>query len=97
MTQTETLKYQSVSIDTMNEQINLRLPEKMLASARSYADKNGFGNVQELLKELLRERLFEEPGITKKELSLVKQLKAVAEKNNLYGTEAQLFRKLQRK
>ena len=85
-----------VSIDTMNTQINLRLPEKMLTSARSYARKHGFGTVQDLIKETLRDRLFEKPGISSAELALVKKLTEVSEKKNLYGTEKQLFQKLKR-
>lgn len=49
-----------VSIDSMNKQVNVRLPEKMLVSAKNYAKKNGFSTVQEFIKETLREKLFEE-------------------------------------
>lgn len=86
-----------VSIGSMNTQINLRLSERMLISAQDYANKYGFGTIQEFVKELMRERLFEEPVITKEELALVKQLVAVNEKKNLYGTEEQLFNKLKRR
>ena len=85
-----------VSIDNMNTQINIRLPDKMLNSAKSYAEIHGFGTVQEFIKETLREKLFEK-DISKKELLLVKQLRSVAEKNNLYGTEKELFDKLKKK
>ncbi|MBD3319336.1 hypothetical protein GF342_05500 [Candidatus Woesearchaeota archaeon] len=80
----------------MNEQINLRLPDKMVNSARKYAKKHGFSTVQEFIKELLRETLFEKPSITKKELILVKKLIEAAEKEDLYGTEKELFSKLKR-
>lgn len=78
----------------MNTQINLRLPEKMLVSAQTYAEKYGFGTIQEFIKELMRERLFEEPKISKEELALVKKLVAASEKKNLYGSEEELFKKL---
>lgn len=94
---TERFIYHLVSIDNMNTQINLRLPEKLLVSARTYASKHGFGTMQEFIKELMRERLFEEPMVSKKELALVKRLIEVSEKKDLYGTEAQLFKKLRRK
>ncbi|MFH1072809.1 MAG: ribbon-helix-helix domain-containing protein [Nanoarchaeota archaeon] len=81
----------------MNSQINIRLPEKMVDSAQTYADKHGFGSIQELIKELMRERLFEEPDISKEEFALVKKLITVAEKKNLYGTEEDLFKKLKRR
>ena len=80
----------------MNTQISLRLPEKMLVSAESYVEKHGFSTLQEFIKELMREKLFEEPLISKKELALVKKLIEASEKKNLYGTEAELFSKLRR-
>jgi hypothetical protein len=85
-----------VSIGIMNTQINIRLPEKILVSARSYAEKHGFGTLQDFIKETVREKLFEETGITKEELGLVKRLVTVSEKKNLYGSEKELFKKLKR-
>ncbi len=78
----------------MNQQINVRLPEKFLASAVEYANKHGFGTVQELIKETLREKLFEKPDISKRELALVKRLVEVSEKEKLYRSEKELFRKI---
>jgi len=83
-----------VSIGTMNTQINVRLPSKLLSSARSYAEEHGFGTVQDFLKETIREKLFDEPEISREELILVKKLVEASEKNELYGTEEQLFKKL---
>jgi len=90
-------KYQMVSNGIMNTQINLRMPDELLEQSREYAKKHGFGNVQELIKESLREKLFEKPMITKEELLLVKKLAEVTRKKNLFGTEEELFRKLKRK
>ena len=81
----------------MNTQINLRLSEKMLSSAKSYANKNGFGTVQEFIKETVREKLFEKPEINKEELILVKKLAEISLKKNLFGTEEELFKRLKRK
>jgi Arc/MetJ-type ribon-helix-helix transcriptional regulator len=83
-----------VSIDIMNTQINIRMPEKLLRSVRSYSDEHGFGSVQEFVKETIREKLFDEPEITKEELELVKKLATVSEKKKLYGTEKEMFEKL---
>ena len=85
-----------VSNGIMNTQINLRLPEKMLVSAQTYVEKHGCNTVQDFIKELMREKLFEEPKISKEELTLVKKLIEASEKKNLYGTEAELFSKLRR-
>ena len=90
----KTFIYQLVSIDTMNTQINVRLPEKVLVSAKSYAKEHGFNSIQELIKESIREKIFEKPHISKDELALVRKLVEFSEKKNLYGTEEQLFKKL---
>jgi len=95
MVQDETFLYQEIPIDTMNTQVNLRLPEKLLVSAKTYAKKHGFSTVQEFIKETIREKLFVE--ISEKELALVKKLVEVSEKKNLYGTEEELFKKLRKR
>ena len=81
----------------MNTQINLRLPEKVLVSAKSYMEEHGFSTLQEFIKEAIREKLFDELEISKEELTLVKKLVEVSEKKNLYGTEKYLFDKLKRR
>lgn len=81
----------------MNTQINLRMPEKLLTSVKVYTEEHGFSNIQEFIKETIREKLFDEPEITKEELALVKKLVEVSEKKNLYGTEEELFAKLEKK
>ena len=86
-----------VSIGIMNTQINLRLPGKLHFSAKSYAEEHGYGTIQEFIKETVREKLFDEPEISKEELELVKKLAEVSAKNNLFGTEEELFKKLRRK
>ena len=94
---TENLKYQMVSIDTMNTQINLRLPEKLLTAVKCYSKKHGFNSIQEFIKETLRERLFGMEELTKEEFDLVKKLIEVSEKKNLYVSEKELFKKLRRR
>ena len=86
-----------VSIGIMNTQINLRMPQKLLSSVKSYSDEHGYGSVQDFIKETVREKLFDEPEISKEELALVKKLAEVAEKKKLYGTEKELFAKLKRR
>ncbi len=86
-----------VSIGIMNTQVNLRIPQKLLSSVKSYSDEHGYGSVQDFIKETIREKLFDEPEISKEELALVKKLAEVSEKKKLYGTEKELFDKLRRK
>ncbi|MBI4440386.1 hypothetical protein HY638_05425 [Candidatus Woesearchaeota archaeon] len=80
----------------MNTQINLRLPPTLASSAKAYARRYGYGTVQDFIKETVREKLFG-PGISKKELALVKKLGEASDINNLYGSEEALFQKLRRK
>jgi hypothetical protein len=86
-----------VSIGIMNTQINIRMPQKLLSSVKSYSNEHGFGSVQDFIKETIREKLFDEPEISKEELALVKKLVDVSEKKKLYGTEKELFAKLRRR
>ena len=55
MPQTETYKYQMVSIDIMNAQVNVRMPVTLLRHAEKYAKHNGYASVQEVVREALRE------------------------------------------
>ena len=78
----------------MNTQVNLRISDDLLEQSRDYAKKHGFWNVQELIKEALREKVVEGLTITKKELTLVKRLVDVTKKKNLLGTEEELLKRL---
>ena len=49
---------------------------------------------QDFIKETVREKIFEEETISKDELILVKKLIEVTEKENLFGSEKELFKKL---
>lgn len=77
----------------MNEQINVRLPTTLLVNARKHAASHGYGTVQELIKESLREKLFGEE-LTAQEAALIRKIITVSKKRNLFGTEEELFKKL---
>ncbi|MBU1975359.1 MAG: hypothetical protein KKG59_03055 [Nanoarchaeota archaeon] len=66
-----------------------------MQTAEAHAEKNGYGNIQEFIKETLREKLFEEK-LTKKEADLIKKIIDISDKQNLYVSEAELFKKLRR-
>lgn len=93
MSRTTKLKYQMVSNDTMNKQINLRMPKKLFDEAAKYSKKHGYGNVQDFIKETLREKLFEE-DIDADERKLILKLMKVSKDKNLFGTEEDLMRLL---
>jgi len=81
----------------MNTQINLRMPQKLLVTAQTYSEEHGYGNVQDFIKELMREKLFEEEQLTTEEINLITKLTNATEKKKLYGTEEELFKRLRRK
>jgi len=81
----------------MNKQINIRLSEPMLNKAIATSKKQGFENLQEFIKQILREKLFETTEVTTKEIDFIKKLYKVSEEKNLYGTEKELFSKLNKK
>lgn len=89
-------KYQKIPIP-MNQQINIRLSEPMLKRAQLKARKQGFENLQEFMKAILREKLFETSEVSKQELDFLRKLHKVSEENNLHGTEKELFSKLNKK
>jgi len=81
----------------MNKQINIRLSEPMLIKANAVSKKQGFENLQEYIKQILREKLFETTEVTNKEITFLKKLYKISEEKNLYGTEEELFAKLNKK
>ncbi len=44
----------------MGTQISLKLSDKMINRAKVYADEHGYETIQDLIRELLREKLFPE-------------------------------------
>lgn len=45
---------------TNTSQINLKLPQKLISLAEEYVQNYGYTNVQELIRESLREKVFSE-------------------------------------
>ncbi len=80
----------------MNTQINVRLDDGVLEASRKYAEEHGYSNVQELIKESLREKVFDEDLVTKEELDLIlKVLKATEEKGS-WRSKKEIFEALER-
>ena len=78
----------------MGHQINLRLPDTLFDKAAEFSEGHGYSSVQEFIKEVLREKLFDKEDISREELELVRKLVKVSEEKGLYGTEEDLFDKL---
>ena len=74
----------------MATQLNLKLPENLLVAARTYADSHGYRNIQELVYQSVREKVFEsgfDESFTEKEIRLVDRIidKTLANKKRLVG------------
>ena len=46
---------------SMNTQISLKLSKQMLTKAKQHTKTHGYDSVQDLVRELLRRKLYEEP------------------------------------
>lgn len=44
----------------MGTQISLKLSDKMFRVSKNYANRKGYDNLQDFIRELIREKLFEE-------------------------------------
>lgn len=40
-------------------QVSLHLPDPLLVTAKKYAEKHGYASLQEFIRELIREKLFD--------------------------------------
>ncbi len=47
----------------MGTQISLKLSEKMYTAAKIYAENHGYDSLQNFIREVLRERLFEDETV----------------------------------
>lgn len=83
----------------MNTQINLRLPTKMMVSAKGYVKKHGYKNIQDFITETVRERLYpiEYEKISPQEMAAVRKLIERTDRKNRWGTEEELFKALRKR
>ncbi len=81
----------------MTIQLNLRMNEKLFTGAKTYAEELGYENIQDFIREMIREKVFEENKLTSKELELTQRIEKISDKKNLYGTEEDIKDVLRRK
>ena len=83
----------------VQQQINLRLPKNLEKSAEKYAEMYGFKNIQELIAEALREKVFfkkdYDESFTGKEIELIDKLITKSIKNKKLVNEKQLMKALE--
>jgi len=76
------------------KQINLKLPENLHSAAESYAKNFGFRNIQELISESIREKVFEnnqfDENFSEEEINLIDNLIEISVKNKDLISEEEL-------
>ncbi len=81
------------------EQINLKLSKELLEAAQRYAKNFGYRNVQELVAESMREKVFEkneyDESFSDKEIELVDSLIELSLKKGDLASEEELKKALQ--
>ena len=80
------------------KQINMKIPVNLFKVAQTYADTFGFRNIQELINESMREKIFEKNefdlDFSNKEINLIDNLISSTIKNKDFITEEELFNSL---
>jgi len=81
------------------KQINLKLQENLYKAAESFADNYGFRNMQDLISESLREKIFEkgeyDETFTDKEIELIDKIIDKSIKSKKLMGEKELFKALE--
>ena len=76
------------------QQINLKIPESLLTAAQSYIENFGFRNIQDLVLESMREKIFErneyDETFSEKELELIDSLISLSVKEKDLVAEEEL-------
>jgi Arc/MetJ-type ribon-helix-helix transcriptional regulator len=61
----------------MSNQINLKLSDRMFNSAKKFSEKKGFNSMQDFIREILREKLFErgyDNSFNEREIALIDEI-----------------------
>ena len=80
------------------EQINLKLPKNLIDVAKKYVDNYGYRNIQELLAESIREKVFEnnefDETFEEKDIELIENLIDTSIKGKGIVSEQKLMKTL---
>ncbi len=81
------------------KQLNVKISKNLLEAAKSYSELYGYRNIQELIAESMREKIFEkneyDETFTSEEIDLIDKILEANIKNNSFGTEEELNELLQ--
>ena len=75
-------------------QLNIKLPDNLMNAAKNYAENFGFRNVQDLIYESLREKIFEkniyDENFNSEEIDLIDKLISNTIRKNDFSSEEKL-------
>lgn len=81
------------------KQINLKVSSNLYNSAESFVENYGYRNIQELITDSLREKIFEksefDETFSDKELDLIDRIIEKSIKKGKIGTEEELWKALE--
>jgi len=81
------------------KQINLKMPSNLYKSAESFAENYGYRNIQELVNESLREKIFEknefDESFSGKEIELIDKIIEKSIKHNEIRGKKELMKALE--
>jgi metal-responsive CopG/Arc/MetJ family transcriptional regulator len=60
----------------MTTQINLRFPDELLVNAKDYAQNHGYLNIQEFIRDAIREKVYEDMEVRDDYLSRLQSKEA---------------------
>lgn len=80
----------------MGTQISIKMSDDVINSARHYAKEHGFSTLQDFIRELVREKLFDNEGKTLSGFYTYKASEAALAKNWLNPEEDKAWEHLQK-
>lgn len=70
----------------MTSQINLRINDKLLDEAKKYSENFGYENVQDFIREIIRDKVFESNDLTQREIGYAQVIEKLSDKKTSYGS-----------
>ncbi len=70
----------------MTTQINLRINDKLLEEAKEYSKSFGYENVQDFIREIIRNKVFESNDLNNREIAYAQAIEKISDAKNLYGS-----------
>jgi metal-responsive CopG/Arc/MetJ family transcriptional regulator len=67
-------------------QINLRMNDKLHSQIKEYSETFGYENLQDFIREVMREKVFESNDLTEREIGYASVIEKLSDNNKAYGS-----------